>query len=157
MLAIILIITGIGLDQLTKYLTVSRLKGNPAKIIIENVLRFTYVENRGAAFGILQDQRLFFVIITLITLAVLGGFLIKYYKTISTWMIVAISLVISGTIGNFIDRIRLGYVVDFISVRILDRYDFAVFNIADSLIVIGGIMLIISIMFADSSYEKNKI
>lgn len=68
----------------------------------------------------------------------------------STWLIVSLSFVLGGTIGNFIDRMRLDYVVDFISVRIMNRYDFAVFNVADSFIVIGAIMLMIHIIFLDS-------
>lgn len=150
MLAIIIIFSSVLLDQVTKYLVVEWLKGNKPITIIERVLSFSYVENRGAAFGILQEKKIFFIIITIITLIILTYILVRYYRQISIWLIIALSLVYGGTIGNFIDRVRLNYVIDFISVRILDRYNFAVFNIADMCIVIGGFILIIYIAIADS-------
>lgn len=150
MLAIIIIFSSVLLDQVTKYFVVEWLKGNKPITIIERVLSFSYVENRGAAFGILQEKKIFFIIITIITLIILTYILVRYYRQISIWLIIALSLVYGGTIGNFIDRVRLNYVIDFISVRILDRYNFAVFNIADMCIVIGGFILIIYIAIADS-------
>ena len=155
MLAIIIILLGIGLDQLSKYLVVRHIKDSGSITLIKNVLRLTYVENRGAAFGILQEQMWLFVLITVITLIVLFYLLMRYYNSLSIWLILAIAMVISGTIGNFIDRWRLGYVVDFISIRFFNRYDFAVFNIADMLIVVGGIMLMISIMIHDGKTNNN--
>lgn len=155
MLAIILIILGIGLDQLTKYLVVHNIKNSGSLTIIKNVLRITYVENRGAAFGILQEQMWFFILITVVTLSVLFYMLIINYKHMSLWVIISLSMVIGGTIGNFIDRWRLGYVVDFISLRFFNRYDFAVFNIADMLIVVGGIMIMIAILVHDLNYDKS--
>lgn len=155
MLAIILIILGIGLDQLTKYLVVHNIKNSGSLTIIKNVLRITYVENRGAAFGILQEQMWFFILITVVTLSVLFYMLIRNYKHMSLWVIISLSMVIGGTIGNFIDRWRLGYVVDFISLRFFNRYDFAVFNVADMLIVVGGIMIMIAILVHDLNYDKS--
>lgn len=154
MLAIIITTVCIFLDQISKILVLKFLKGHRPIVIFEDLLSFVYVENRGAAFGILQNKLWFFVIITVISVAVLLYSLISYYKEMPMWLIVSLSLVLGGIIGNFIDRIRLGYVVDFISVRILNRFNFAVFNLADSFIVIGAIMLMLYILFVETLGEK---
>lgn len=150
MLAFIITSVCILLDQLTKYLVVEFIKGSKPLVIVEELLSFVYVENRGAAFGILQNKKWLFIIVTVISVAALLYLFLFHYKKMSTWLIVSLSFVLGGTIGNFIDRMRLDYVVDFISVRIMNRYDFAVFNVADSFIVIGAIMLMIHIIFLDS-------
>ncbi|MFB0971403.1 MAG: signal peptidase II [Neofamilia sp.] len=150
MLAFIITSVCILLDQLTKYLVVEFIKGSKPLVIVEELLSFVYVENRGAAFGILQNKKWLFIVVTIISVAALLYLFLFHYKKMSTWLIVSLSFVLGGTIGNFIDRMRLDYVVDFISVRIMNRYDFAVFNVADSFIVIGAIMLIIHIIFLDS-------
>lgn len=143
------------LDQLSKYYVVQFLKDKPPLVIIEDFLNLFYLENRGAAFGILQGRRLVFTIITVIVIVVLLKILFKDYKNSSLMLKVCISLILGGTIGNFIDRIRLHYVVDFISMRIFG-YDFAVFNLADTFIVIGTIILIIFILLHDESKEIKK-
>ena len=150
MLAFIITSVCILLDQLTKYLVVELIKGSKPLVIVEELLSFVYVENRGAAFGILQNKKWLFIVVTVISVAALLYLFLFHYKKMSTWLIVSLSFVLGGTIGNFIDRMRLDYVVDFISVRIMNRYDFAVFNVADSFIVIGAIMLMIHIIFLDS-------
>lgn len=150
MLAFIIASVCIVLDQLSKYLVATFIKGNKPLVIIEGLLSFVYIENRGAAFGILQNKKWFFVLVTIISLAALLYAFLFYYKKMSTWLIVSLALILGGTIGNFIDRMRLSYVVDFISVRIMNRFDFAVFNLADAFIVIGAIMLIIYIMFVET-------
>ena len=150
MLAFIITSVCILLDQLTKYLVVEFIKGSKPLVIVEELLSFVYVENRGAAFGILQNKKWLFIVVTVISVAALLYLFLFHYKKMSTLLIVSLSFVLGGTIGNFIDRMRLDYVVDFISVRIMNRYDFAVFNVADSFIVIGAIMLMIHIIFLDS-------
>lgn len=150
MLAFIIASVCILLDQITKYLVVSYVKGNKPLVIVEELLSFVYVENRGAAFGILQNKKWLFVVVTVISVLALLYVFLFHYKKMSTWLIVSLSFVLGGTIGNFIDRIRLDYVVDFISVRIMNRYDFAVFNLADAFIVVGAIMLVLHIILFDS-------
>ena len=135
------------LDQISKLAAIKYLKGNSAYVIIENFLQFTYVENYGAAFGILQNKRTLFIIITLIVVFGLTIFLAKSYHYVTFTGRIALALFLGGAIGNFIDRIRLGYVVDFISVRLLNKYDFPVFNIADIFIVIGTILIVILVLF----------
>lgn len=150
MLAFIIAISCIFIDQLTKYLVLLNLRGRSPVILIENLLSFVYVENRGAAFGILQNKQWLFVVVTIISVSILLYVLILHYNKLSLWLIFSLSLILGGTIGNFIDRLRLGFVVDFISVKILNRFNFAVFNLADSFIVIGAIMLVIYIMFLET-------
>lgn len=135
------------LDQITKYLAVKHLKGQKPYIIIENFLQLDYVENSGAAFGILQDRKIFFVIITTLVIIAITITLFKYSYKFNNLMIAGLLMILGGTIGNFIDRIRLSYVIDFLSVKFGRNYSFPVFNVADMFIVIGTflIMLMVSL------------
>lgn len=145
-IAAIVIIFSIFFDQLTKFWAADVLKNGDSIKIIGNFLRFTYAENRGAAFSILQNQRMFFLIITIIMLVFLGYIYFKT-KNISNLSKLSIAMITGGAIGNFIDRLRLGYVIDFIDVRFGSFYNFPVFNIADSFVVCGTILLVIIILF----------
>ncbi|MFC3931853.1 signal peptidase II [Streptococcus dentapri] len=129
----------IMMDQLSKFWIVDHLTIGEIQQFFPPIFSLTYVRNYGAAFSILQNQQWFFF---LITLAVIGGavyYLIKYLKA-SVWLLTALILIIAGGLGNFIDRIRLGYVVDMIH---LDFMDFAIFNLADAYLSIGVVILII--------------
>lgn len=137
----------IALDQLTKILVFNQLKEKASIVLIDNFLELTYVENRGAAFGILQNQKLLFFIITILVLGFLFHYLYKNISTMSTLLKFTLALIIAGAIGNFIDRLFRGYVIDFIFVRFWGYYDFPVFNVADIGIVIGAILLIGIIIF----------
>jgi len=132
------------LDQLTKFWALNTLKGSEPIVLINEFLQFNFVKNYGAAFGIMKYQRMFFIVITI--LIVLG--MIYYIKKYNNTKIMNYSLVmiIGGAIGNFIDRLRVGYVIDFIDVNFWGFYDFPVFNIADSFIVIGTILLVILVL-----------
>lgn len=130
-------------DQVSKYFAIEKLKGSMPYVIIPEFLKFTYVENYGAAFGILKNKKIFFIITTLIIIIAVSIFLIKYYHKLNIFMIIGLGLLLGGAIGNLIDRIRFGYVVDFISVRLFNSYDFPVFNIADISIVCGTILIMI--------------
>ena len=143
------------IDQMSKYLVVEFLKDQPPIVVIEDVLNFFYVENRGAAFGIMQDMRLFFIVITMIIVLAILFILFKNYKNNSLLFNISLALILGGAIGNFIDRFRLHYVVDFISFRIFG-YDFAVFNLADVFIVIGTILLAIMILLYENPKRGNK-
>lgn len=143
------------IDQMSKYLVVEFLKDQPPIVVIEDVLNFFYVENRGAAFGIMQDMRLFFIVITIAIVLAILFILFKNYKNNSLLFNISLALILGGAIGNFIDRFRLHYVVDFISFRIFG-YDFAVFNLADVFIVIGTILLAIMILLYENPKRGNK-
>ena len=146
-------IFSIILDQITKKWALSILKNSSSMKIIEDFLRFSYVENRGAAFGILQNQIIFFVIITIVMIIALGYIFFKN-KNITKLTKLSLTLIAGGAIGNFIDRITLGYVVDFIDVRFGNFYDFPVFNLADSFVVCGTFLLLILIL--TNKFEKSE-
>ena len=143
----ILSFISIILDQVTKLMAIKYLKSAASRKIIGDFLQLTYVENYGAAFGILQNRKIFFIIVTSAVILGITIFLIRNYYQLNVFMRIGLSMLLGGAIGNFIDRIRLGYVVDFISVRLINRYDFPVFNIADISIVIGTGLILLLVLF----------
>ena len=147
-LSIILLVL---IDQISKILIFNYLKKINSIIIIPKFLSFTYIKNYGAAFGILEGKRAFFIIITIIALFYLIYELFKY-KNNKNYSI-SLVLIISGIIGNFIDRLFLGYVRDFISFKIFEP----VFNIADSFIVIGVMIFTIYCLVGDKDESKRKL
>ncbi|AEM78911.1 signal peptidase II [Thermoanaerobacter wiegelii] len=132
---IIIVAFVVLLDQVTKYLAVKYLMPIWSYPVIKNFLHLTYVENKGAAFGMLQNKTLFFIVITVIVGAVLIYSMIKLPE--NSVYNYTLAMILGGAIGNLIDRVRLGYVVDFIDFKFFP----AVFNVADSFIVIGAIIL----------------
>lgn len=142
---IIIIVLGLILDRLTKTYAINNLIENPYNGTLFN---FTYLENRGAAFGILQDRRIFFIILTLVIVCALVYYFLKNYRTNNKILNIALAMIISGAIGNFYDRLFQGYVVDFIEFAFVN---FPVFNIADIFVTIGSILLIIYMIFFEES------
>ena len=153
MSSIVIIITTIFIDQITKYIAFLRLRENSPINIIDGFLQFSFVENYGAAWGILQDKRLFFIILTALVVLVLASY-IKLNKKLNKLTVTAISLVIGGAMGNLIDRIKMGYVIDFIDVDFGNLYDFPVFNFADSFIVVGTFLM--AYLLLTDKYENNE-
>ena len=137
-----IIAVGVILDQLTKLLSVKFLMPVYTVPIVKDVLHLTYVENTGAAFGMLKDQRWVFIIISTVTII---GILLYLYLGFAENMLygVSVSMICSGGIGNMIDRLALGYVVDFIDFRLIN---FAVFNGADSFVCVGAGLLILALI-----------
>ena len=134
----------VSFDQLTKWLAVLGLKGAETAVIVPKLLGFTYVENRGAAFGILQGQRWLFLIFTgVVMAAILALLLFGNFRRFKLFNISA-TLIVAGGLGNFIDRLIHGYVVDFIEVLF---FDFPVFNVADCFVVVGSVLLLIFFLF----------
>ncbi|MBL7565464.1 signal peptidase II [Staphylococcus saccharolyticus] len=131
-------------DQVTKWFIATSMKIGDSYEVIPNFLNITSHRNNGAAWGILSGKMGFFYIITLIILVVLIVFYIKEAK-FNLFMQVAISLLFAGALGNFIDRILHGEVVDFIDTNIFG-YDFPIFNIADSSLTIGVLFVIIALL-----------
>ncbi|TCW37320.1 signal peptidase II [Thermohydrogenium kirishiense] len=140
-MGIIIVFIAIIIDQMSKYFAVKYLKPIGSFPIINNIFHFTYVENRGAAFGILQNRTLFFIIITVIVGTILIYSIVKIPG--STFYKFTLSMILGGAIGNLIDRVRLGYVVDFIDFKFFP----AVFNLADSMIVVGAFLLCYILIF----------
>ncbi len=140
MLWIILLILIIFIDQLSKWLVVALLQGKPSFYLIDGVLRFTYVENDGAAFGMLDDARWVFLIMSTVMIIALIYYIVKYKPT-SKWVMTSLILIVGGGIGNMIDRVLLGYVIDFIDFCAFPNLWKWVFNIADSCVCVGVAML----------------
>lgn len=131
-------------DRFTKLAALS-IKGTDGIPVIKGVFRFLYLENHGAAFGVLQNQRFFLLCITaIILIAVIAAYIkvpfTKKYFPISMLLI----LIVSGATGNMIDRIIYGYVIDFLYFELID---FPIFNVADCYIVIAAVLGAILIMF----------
>lgn len=140
----------IFLDQISKFFAANYLQNLEPLHLIGNFFDLEYVENRGAAFGILQNKQIFFY---LITIAVSFFLIYSLFKSKNKPGVLKSSLafLLGGALGNFIDRVRLNYVVDFLSLNFFG-YHFPVFNFADLFITIGTILLIIYILW----FEKNE-
>lgn len=133
-------------DQLSKYLAVEFLMDKRPIVVINNLIELHFVKNFGAAFGILQNQRWFFIVITFLVLTGIIIFVIKKKDSLHFFTKLSLGALLGGAIGNLIDRVKLGYVVDFIKVDLGRLYDFPVFNIADIFIVIGTLLLVLLIL-----------
>jgi signal peptidase II len=131
------------LDQATKRLAEDRLEKTGVRSVplpvVGDFLRFTYVENRGAAFGLLQDQTVFFVVVGVVVIGVIAASY-RYLPRSGFRLHLALGLQLGGAIGNLIDRVRQGYVVDFVDFGYHSNW-WPVFNVADSAIVIGVALL----------------
>ncbi|MBE6626675.1 MAG: signal peptidase II [Ruminococcaceae bacterium] len=149
--SLIVVVLSVVLDQLSKYLAVTYLTQIDTFPVIENVLHFTYVENRGAAFGMLSEHRWVFMVLSVVGIGALIVWL-AISKVKSRWLQCAIALVVGGGIGNMIDRVRLEYVIDFIDCRFINFY---VFNIADSCVCVGCAMVVLAVII-DEVKEKKK-
>ena len=145
----------VAFDQYTKYLAVIQLKDKPAYIIINGVLELNYLENKGAAFGMLQNQKAFFIFVAVVILCVIGYVFLKIpdhkkYRILH----ISLSFIAAGAIGNMIDRIRLNYVVDFIYFVLIN---FPIFNVADMYVTVSTAVLIILLLFVYKESDLNFI
>ena len=156
----LIILAGIGLDQLTKFLAVNYfnvdlanppINGSLTFPVWEDVFHFTFVANRGMAFGMLPNHRWVFMLFSTVAIIALAAYLYLGYAQTKLYSIAA-ALIISGGIGNMIDRIWLEFVIDFIDFRIIN---FAVFNVADSFVCIGAGLLILALVLDLVKEAKN--
>ncbi|AQX53976.1 signal peptidase II [Priestia flexa] len=142
-------------DQLTKWIVVKEMELGESIPVIDNFLYITSHRNRGAAWGILQGQMWFFYVITIIVVIGLIVYIRKINKA-DKWLGVALGLMLGGAIGNFIDRVFRQEVVDFVNTYIF-TYDFPIFNVADSALVVGvGIMFILTLFEGKQKKESTK-
>ncbi len=152
-IAMISVIAGVFLDQYTKFLAVTHLKDAPFSII-DGVFELRYLENRGAAFGILQNQQIFFLITGVLLLVFCS---ILYTKLPMTKRMLPLRIcmiaIAAGAIGNMIDRIRLNYVIDFFYFRLID---FPIFNVADIFVTLStfGIGFLILFYYKDEEIDS---
>lgn len=150
---LLFLIVLVAIDQITKYAAVIKLKNQPAFNIIDGVLEFNYLENRGAAFGMLQNQKMFFVFVAVIFLGVIIYVLFKApaeKKYISLHVLLV--LIAGGAIGNMIDRLRLDYVVDFIYFVLIN---FPIFNVADIYVTVSTFILVFQVLFVYKDNDFN--
>ena len=141
----------IGLDQIIKYWALNNLQGVGSIPVINNIFNLTYVENRGAAFGMLQNNQTIFIAVAAI--ASCYGLYYLHTKKVNNIGKIGILLVLSGAIGNLIDRVRLGFVVDYLDFHIIWSY---VFNLADCFVVVGTILLCIYIITSEEDEKQVK-
>lgn len=139
-LTVILII----IDQISKYNILTKMNLGESIEIINNFFYITSHRNRGAAWGILEDSRLFFIVVTSIFLILFLMYIYKNKNNHNKYDIITYSLILGGSIGNFIDRIKSGEVVDFLDFNLFG-YPFPIFNFADIFICVGVFLLIIKI------------
>lgn len=147
-----IIVGGIAIDQLTKLLATLYLKPVGTVPIIEDAVHLTYHMNKGAAFGMMADSRWIFMVISTVAIIAMCYYL---YAGLSDKRIytVSVAMIVSGGIGNMIDRIAIGAVVDFIDFRIID---FAIFNGADSFVCVGAGILILALILDIAREAKDK-
>ena len=128
------------IDQLTKFLVVNYMTIGQSISVIDNFLYITSHRNEGAAWGILQGKMTFFYIVTLVVIGVVILWIRRLDMKKEKLLIIALSLILGGALGNFIDRVMYQHVVDFINTYIFG-YDFPIFNIADSALCIGVFLM----------------
>ena len=143
------------IDQLTKYMAIDRLKGQPSLKLIDGVFELQYLENRGAAFGMLQNGQVFFVFAAVVMMTAILFVLIKapMEKKYRPWHVFLV-MIAAGGIGNMIDRIRLDYVVDFFYFSLID---FPIFNVADIYVKVGTVLFLILLLFFCKEDDLNFI
>ena len=142
---VILVVLLVALDQFTKYLACEYLQDKPAFKIIDGILELNFLKNSGAAFGMLQNQKVFFILVAVLILLIIAYVLFrmpddKKYNI----MHILLVLIASGAAGNMIDRVRQDYVVDFIYFVIIN---FPIFNVADIYVTVSTFLFVILFMF----------
>lgn len=157
---LLMLIAGVSLvlDQWTKILILSHFQYGETYPIIQDIFHFTYVRNPGAAFGIFRDfpelfRKIFFLSLPPIAMVVILNIL-RTVEESDLWQIFALSMIFGGAFGNYIDRIRFGYVVDFLDFHYKNVWSYPAFNIADSCIV-SGIGILLVLMFVRDRQNKN--
>ena len=150
----ILAIIAVAVDQYTKFLAVTNLGTESASIpVFEGIFHLTYVKNTGAAFGIFQNGNAVLTVVMALILAGIVGVYIAVKPRHITAKIAA-GLVMGGAVGNLIDRLTRGFVVDFFDVRFIN---YPVFNVADSCVVVGAVLICIYMLFFDKKIKENEV
>lgn len=155
---IIIIITStilLCIDQISKLLVVNLLTKTDSITIIKNFFYLTYINNDGAAFSILVGKRIFLILIAVLVIVMLIRY-IKKNNIQNKLELVSISLIIGGSLGNLMDRVIRGYVIDFLDFKIFN-YNFPIFNLADTFIVIGVFLLLLKEIRKENNLDsRNK-
>ncbi|MFC4804826.1 signal peptidase II [Filifactor villosus] len=149
MIYVISCIVMVLLDQASKYYAKTVIRSSGSIAVIKGFFHLTYLENRGAAFGMLQGQRVIFTIMTVLIIAIILSYVSKNKGSIALKWIA--TFIIAGAIGNLIDRLLLGYVVDFIDFRGIWSY---VFNVADMFVVCGAFAMALRLLLEEKATKK---
>ena len=152
---IVVIVASIFADQLTKQLVVNFLDREEPFYVIKGVFRFSYVENRGAAFGMLDGHRWVFMIISTVAIVGIIFYMWKFCRD-SKLLCLGLSLIVGGGIGNMIDRIFLGYVIDFLDFCAFPNLWMWVFNVADAFVCVGAAIVVLSLLIDIVKDSKKK-
>lgn len=147
----IIIAVVVALDQLTKYLIRSNMALDHSMPLIDGVFHITYIHNAGAAFSIFQNKTGFLIAMQLIVIAFVLIYLIRKQKVEHWCLMLSLSLIAAGGLGNLIDRAVNGYVVDFLDFRI-----WPIFNVADISVCVGCGLLLLYMFFIDPKQNRNK-
>lgn len=146
MLELIFIVILLAADQISKYLVQLYLSPVGTSVpIVEGLVQLTNVHNTGAAWGMLDGFRWLFIPLTLIVAGLLIIVMIRFRKNLTVFSRITLALLFSGAVGNFVDRVLLSYVRDFVDITPL--FNFPVFNVADSALSVGCVMLVIDALF----------
>ena len=145
----VIVIGSVILDQWTKLLAVRDLMPIGSTVLLDGILGLRYVENTGAAFGMLKGQRWFFIILSTAAIIAISIYLVKCRKTVPPLLGISLAMIVGGGIGNQIDRIANGYVVDFLEFLFMD---FAIFNVADCFVTVGAFLVIFDLLFIDRAF-----
>lgn len=141
------------IDYASKKIVANNLELNDRIPVLGNFFVLTSIRNRGAAFGILQEQRWFFIVITVAVVSAIVWYFRRSYRTGSRLLMVALGMILGGAVGNFLDRALFGEVVDFLQFN-FGSYTFPIFNLADTGICIGVALVILDSLLS-SKQEKN--
>ncbi len=151
LIAVLSVLIGsVVLDQITKAVVVSCFALHETSSFLPGILQFRYEQNTGAAFSMLSDQRWVFMVFSTVAIVLMTYLLIKFFRR--HWLLsISLAAVLGGGIGNMIDRVLQGYVVDFLDVLFMD---FAVFNVADIFVTCGSVALGVYIVFVEPKVER---
>lgn len=145
-----IVIGSVLLDQITKAIVVSHMALYEEASFLPGFMRFYYTQNTGAAFSMLSDHQWVFMVFSVVAIAAMAFLLYRFYRR--HWLFtVSLSAVMGGGIGNMIDRVLNGYVVDFLDFQFMD---FAVFNVADIFVTCGSVALAVYIVFVEPRVER---
>lgn len=147
----IIIVFVVALDQLTKYLIKTNLDLNSTIPLLDGIFHITYIQNSGAAFSMFQNKTGFLIAMQLIVITIVLVYLIKRQKKEHWCLLVSLSLIAAGGIGNLIDRAMNGYVVDFLDFRF-----WPIFNVADISVCVGCGLLVLYMFFIEPKRNKEK-
>ena len=147
----VIVLLLIALDQWVKAYVVQEIPLGEVRSWIPNLVSLTYLQNRGAAFSMLQDQQWLFAVITLVVMVGAIWYLHKHMED-SLWMVLGLTLIIAGGLGNFIDRLRQGFVVDMFQ---FDFINFAVFNVADTYLTFGVLIMLLVIIKEETNGSES--